>query len=568
LKRPSTAVAHRALIASAVVLIALVGAPIASGHAILEETSPGNDSVLQQSPPAVLLRFNEAVETAFGSIRVYDCSAKRVDSGQITRPADRIVSITVNPQLPRGTYTVTWRVISADSHPVSGAFVFHVKSPGACPAGIAQQVLGKGTPGSISALFKFARGLDFALLLLVVGGSAVLALVLRSAAPTLRRRLYGTVAGLGVGLVLAAILCIVLQGAVAGGFGLSEAFRWNTVHAVLRTRFGGAFEYQLAFAVAAAVVAFGASRFRPDVLGPLTILPAVSLIPTLSAAGHARTSGTLAFAADVTHVAAASAWVGGLAFTVLALLLAGEDRWPLAARAVPRFSMLAVVSVAVLITAGVIRGIEEVRPWPGLHAAVSNLSGWRGLWDTTYGLLLLAKIGLVLPLLALGAYNNRFAVPRLRRQIASLVERRRFLRAAGAELVIMASIVGVTAVLVSQPPAKASVAAGPFAKTFPIGNLEVNFVVDPAKTGPNVMHLYFSTPSGLQAGVADAKISASLPSKSIGPLRFNLQKIVPSHYTMSGAVFPLPGDWQLTIEARRGQFQSLQTTVSVPIRKG
>jgi len=73
-----------------------------------------------------------------------------------------------------------------------------------------------------------------------------------------------------------------------------------------------------------------------------------------------------------------------------------------------------IVSVAVLITAGVIRGIEEVRPWPGLHAAVSDLSGWRGLWDTTYGLLLLAKIGLVLPLLALGAYNNRFAVPRLR----------------------------------------------------------------------------------------------------------------------------------------------------------
>src|SRR5439155_19456851 len=215
----------------------------------------------------VVYRYKDTVKTAFRTISVYISITKRVDSGQITRTADQIVSITVNPHPPLGTYTVTWRVISADSHPVSGAFVFHVKSPGACPAGIAQQVLGKGTPGSISALFKFARGLDFALLLLVVGGSAVLALVLRSAAPALRRRLYGTVAGLGVGLVLAAILCIVLQGAVAGGFGLSEAFRWNTVHAVLRTRFGGAFEYQLAFAVAAAVVAFGASRFRPDLRG-------------------------------------------------------------------------------------------------------------------------------------------------------------------------------------------------------------------------------------------------------------------------------------------------------------
>src|SRR5439155_25815921 len=108
------------------------------------------------------------------------------------------------------------------------------------------------------------------------------------------------------------------------------------------------------------VMSVVAIRYRPVVIGPLTIHPAFSLIPTLSAAGHARTSGTLAFAADVTHVAAASAWVGGLAFTVLALLLAGEDRWPLAARAVPRLSMLAAVSVPVLITAGVIRGIEEV----------------------------------------------------------------------------------------------------------------------------------------------------------------------------------------------------------------
>jgi hypothetical protein len=80
---------------------------------------------------------------------------------------------------------------------------------------------------------------------------------------------------------------------------------------------------------------------------------------------------------------------------------------------------------------------------------------WRGLWETTYGRLLLAKLALVLPLLALGAYNNRFAVPRLKAGIASAVERTRFLRTAGAELAPMAAIVGVTAVLVAQPPARA-----------------------------------------------------------------------------------------------------------------
>ena len=126
-----------------------------------------------------------------------------------------------------------------------------------------------------------------------------------------------------------------------------------------------------------------------------------------SLAGHASVSGTVAFVADVAHVAAAAAWTGGLAFLMLALVLARQDRWPLAAVAVPRFSTLAVGAVAVLLVAGVVNGYEQVR-------------AWRGLWDTTYGLLLLGKVALVIPLLLLGLYNNRYAVPRLRRQIASV----------------------------------------------------------------------------------------------------------------------------------------------------
>ena len=141
---------------------------------------------------------------------------------------------------------------------------------------------------------------------------------------------------------------------------------------------------------------------------------------------------------------AAAVWVGGLAFVVLALVYAREQRWPLAASAVPRFSTMAVLSVAVLLAAGALNGYLQVR-------------AWRGLWETEYGVLLLIKVGLVLPLLALGAYNNRYAVPRLRAQIASVLERRRFLRFASAELGIMVAIVGVTAVLVNAPPARTEV---------------------------------------------------------------------------------------------------------------
>jgi copper transport protein len=556
----------RSSIALAVVLIALAAAPSAFAHAILQQSTPENGSVVRTSPAAVTLRFNEAVETAFGSIRIYDCGGGRVDAGKITRPNERSVAVAVGKKLPAGTYTVTWRVISADSHPVAGAFTFSVKT--AKNAGQCKNVFGKGTPGSVTALFKFVRGLDFALLLLVVGGSAALALVLRSAAAELRDRLYRILAGLAIGLVIAGILCIVLQGAVAGGFGLSEAFHWNTVHSVLQTRFGKAFLYQLAFAAIVAILAFAAGSTRKAMLGLFVLVPAVCLLPTISSAGHARTSGTLALVADIAHLAAASTWVGGLGFTILALLLAGDDRWPLASRAVPRFSLLAVISVVTLITAGVVRGSEELVPsgtalhhWPRVI--------WTGFVHTTYGQLLLAKILLVLPLLGLGAYNNRYAVPRLRKQIASAVERRRFLRAAGAELLIMATILGVTAVLVTEAPAKALVTPPKlFSTTAPLGNLELNMTIDPARTGPNVIHMYTFTPRGLPAPTADMKLSATLPSKNLGPLRIPLQRIGPFHYTMSGATFPLPGNWQVTIEARRGKFEALTQTITVPIRKG
>jgi copper transport protein len=543
----------RSWLAIAVVVVAaLTAAPSAFAHAILQESSPSNNSVVRSSPSTVSLRFNEAVETAFGSIRVYDCGGSRVDSGKIVRPSKDSVAVKIDRRLDRGTYTVTWRVISADSHPVAGAFVFDVKK--ATPGGSCKQVFGATTPGTINALFKFVRALDFALILLVVGGAMVLALALRSAAPALRSRLFRILAGLSFGLVLAAALCIVLQGAVAGGFGLTEAFRWDTVHSVLQTRFGRAFLWQIGLAIVVGAVALLASRSRRLELLPLL---ALFLLPTISAAGHARTSGSWALVFDVIHIAAASTWVGGLAFTVLALMLAGDDRWPLASRAVPRFSILAVVSVVTLIAAGSLRGYQEVR-------------AFHGLWDTTYGQLLLAKIALVLPLLALGAYNNRYAVPRLKKQIASVVEQRRFLRAAGAELAIMAAIVGVTAVLVTEPPAKASVKAAKFATdTVPIGPFEVNYVVEPAKTGPNTIHLYFYKPkSGFPANVDDAKMSATLPSAGLGPLRIPLTKIVPSHYTTSAGVFPQPGDWQVTFEIRRGPFQSFTQTVVVPIREG
>ena len=126
----------------------------------------------------------------------------------------------------------------------------------------------------------------------------------------------------------------------------------------------------------------------------------------------------------------------------------------------------------------------------------------------------------------------------------------------------------MTSVLVSQPPAKASVApTGPYATTVAMGNLEANVVVDPAKAGDNAIHLYLTDQAGRVRNLDELAVYALLPSKKIGPLRYEAQLLAPGHYAVHGAQFPLAGDWQLDFQGRRGEFEALPATVSVPIRK-
>jgi copper transport protein len=127
--------------------------------------------------------------------------------------------------------------------------------------------------------------------------------------------------------------------------------------------------------------------------------------------------------------------------------------------------------------------------------------------------------------------------------------------------------VGVTAVLVAEPPAQAVLApAGPFAQTAELGDLELNLVVDPAIAGANDIHLYLLSPTGQPADVDEVRVSATLASQGLGPVRFETRRLAPGHYVVSGAQLPIGGDWELLVEARRGEFEALTARVAVPIR--
>jgi copper transport protein len=534
-------------------LATLALAPAASAHSTLVETEPPRDRVVEQSPKRVVLHFDEPVETALGSITVYDGDGERVDAGEIMRPAPESVAVTIDGRLERGTYTVAWRVISADSDPINGAWVFHVQAPGAQPGGVAAQVL-EDTPFVTSVFYLGGRFLDFALLLACVGGTAALVFALRGAEERVRRRLFAVVAVLAAALAAVSLVELALQGAAAAGAGLGHGFQWDVVSSVSDTRFGHFALARAGIAVALCVVALLARRQARRPSRAATVAPvllAAGLVVTPGLSGHASVSGPISMVADAAHVQAAGVWTGGLAFVVLGLVLTRERRWELAATSVPRFSTMAVVSVAILIVAGTVNGYLQVR-------------AWRGLWDTEYGILLLVKIGLVLPILALGAYNNRYAVPRLRERIASGLERRRFMRFAGAELVVMVAVVGVTAGLVNAPPARTEVQMHEAPEMeLELGPLMARMEVMPGTLGQNEIHLEFT-----KGRPDEVRVSARLESKDIGPLRYRARSgMEPGAYIVKRANLSPAGEWEIRVDARRGEFDLYSDTVHVPIEK-
>ncbi len=563
------------LIAALVVAFAAAAAfaPSAIAHSVLIRTEPGNDVVVPESPGQVVLAFNERVDASLGSLRVFDEQGRQVDSGEVTQPVASEVAVGLDPNLAPGTYTVGWRVVSADSDPISGAFVFHVVERGAA-ANLSLDTL-IGTSQAVDLLFTAGRFFDLALLLLVVGGSAVLVVALTSAEWRVRQRLYGILAACAGALAVVGLVNILLQGATAGGLSLADALSWSLFRSVLETDYGEVLCIQSALATTLALTALGLRQAESHDRRPLTGLTlalsaGLSLTPSFS--GHARALGGLGLVSDILHVISAALWTGGLAFLVLALLLAEADRWPLATRAVPRFSNLAIGSVVVLLVAGVVSAYLQLRTWSAL-------------WDNQYGLLVLAKIVLVVPLVALGAYNNRYAVPRLKAGVASVLERRRFLRNVAAELLIMVAIVGVTAVLVNSEPSRilamktqlgehttshgTETTAGeePFEGTVLLGDLEAAVIVDPAAAGQNTIRVAFRDPAAAEQ-VTEVKVAASLPSQNIGPLDFAAEPdpAEPGSYVIEGASLSIPGDWNLRIEALQGEFNLLTESITVPIR--
>ena len=165
----------RLVVVLVVVCIALATAGAAAAHATLVATTPGNGASLDRAPTRVVLRFDEPVETVSVAVRVFTAAGGPVPVDDARKLTDREVAADLPPDLAPGTYTVAWRVVSVDSHPLRGAFVFAVGQPAGEVADVVQESLAaEDDSGGLGAAQTIARFTALALVLLCVGGPALL----------------------------------------------------------------------------------------------------------------------------------------------------------------------------------------------------------------------------------------------------------------------------------------------------------------------------------------------------------------------------------------------------------
>jgi copper transport protein len=504
----------------------------AFAHGVLRSSSPAHGANLEAPPSEVVLTFSEPVHPQASSAEVLDSQGRVVSRGHEVTPDGRTLRIRVE-QLPRGAYTVRWKVVSrVDGHATSGLVSFGVRA-----APEASGPLVEGPPwwqvllrwlGYLSAL-TLAGTLAFGELILPAAGATKHWVRLR---PLLNASATA-VAGL-------AVADLVLRAAWLRppGYTLVEAAR------VLATSFGEGSSLLLRLGSAALAAGLGPGWPRGVIL-----VPAATVLLGLTFASHAWGAGPLAALSDWLHLAAASVWVGGLP----ALALLARLRDPQGTQAIARaFSRWAGYALAVVVATG-------------LYASVLHVPSWQAVVQTDYGRWLALKLALVAVLVLLGAVNRYRVLPGLPspRALARFASTVRLEVAASALVLLAAGGLAIT------PPARTVQAASEVRRltlAAQAGAVRVVLTVQPAEPGWNRFSLALQDARGQPVTVDRALLRVrKLDAESAVPT-FRLDPQGPGGYAGESADLGLPGFWELEVVLRRrGEADSV---VWFPLRVG
>jgi copper transport protein len=545
----------------AVTLAALTVPSAASAHAYLVRTLPSASGILDSSPPAAELTFDEAVEPRFAIISVTDASGHQETTSPVHRSPSNPNTLVVplRPHLPQGWYLIYWRAISVDGHPVQGAFTFAV-GPNAGPA--PQFVIPKLSQTATTPDLLISR---WAVFLTVMAAIGLFVFRMGVARPVARRfetaALWPTSVAFIVASLLGLIAIPVYLDISTATFALRSVTDVGSLVPLFRvTAFGRGFaDMETCFALfcVAGWIAIWVDRPERErrsiaeiaaTTGALLAAAAVLVMP--GASGHAgQTSPAgLSLLVDWLHLVSGSLWIGGLiGLLVLAAALPAARRVAGLAVAVPRFSNVAFVSVLVLLASGTV-------------ATIIHLPIVAALWETSYGEAILVKIGLLAAAMLIAAINLLSTKPRL---VAARTEgaggepaARLLRRVVSGEVVLVTAAIFAAAVLSSiAPPSSAlaeensaltRVGPGRVATLVHKGSYALQVLISPNRAAvPNTFAVKI-TQGGKPLRGASVSLTFAMLDMQMANQEYQLTETTPGVYSRASPALVMVGHWGLS----------------------
>ena len=494
-------------------------------HANYVKSNPAADARLIKGPSEVRITFSETPDASGSDIAVLDVQGKRQNGSKVDPATDEANTLrTVVPDLPDGGYLVSWKTRSAvDGHETQGAFAFVIGS-GPLPS---IPDIGPSSPPP-SPLELIGRVLTFAGVAVTLG-AAFFVLFIRPPAEDLeRRRERWLITAGGTLLLLGSAVLLIAYGTGAPGRLL--------LFVLLRAAAG------------AIAIALTWAPLAPDVRREVVAFAGLGAGLWTTLVSHAAAIGEpLGIAADFIHVVAVSIWSGGVLALLVIAIPAQRDARALGAT-VWRFSLTALVCVAVIVTTGTLQ-------------ALGRLVLWEDLYETPYGVALLAKILMLVALVGLGSLNLLVWGPRLRQGVAT---RSGLVRGVVIETCLFAAVLGAAAFLTALPyPAQDNGVA--FDQTQRVDGIRMELLLPSTNPGRN--RYVVRVTQGLQPVTNAERVAFrfTMVEHDMGVTDIVATERAPGEYVAEGSATAMFGTWKIQTIVRLPGRLDISALFTVPI---
>ncbi|MGG3466114.1 copper resistance protein CopC [Neobacillus pocheonensis] len=514
-----------------------------SAHAYIKKSTPTENEVFDQPPQKVTIQFDEAIQPDYHSLQVFDSKGKRVDQkNERIDPANpAIIEADLQGNLPNDTYSIQWRVVSGDGHPIEGVIPFQ----------IGQEAKGTAiAPGSKGYMPKLdliiLRWLQYMSSAVYVGILFFYLFVLPKELGqeiSVRNRFSKIIVYSFITLCFSIILSLPLQATIESGLSWGKVFHINVLGNMLTN---SVFGKTWITAIIMLLILWPSTfllcykPFKKTIWAWVSLALGIGMLRTKTFTSHAASSekGLLPIAMDFVHLLSASIWIGSL-IAMIALLTYRKNQAYF--ETIRRFSKWGIAIVLILSATG-------------LYGSLLYIPNWRSLVVTDYGRALLGKVILLVIMVLFAGVN----FIKGKRSHEKGIQRSLWGEFSAGIIVLILSVI-----LTNLPTAMAS--PGPINETNKVkGGNYITFAATPNVIGKNTFEVTLKDRNGQPIKkIEQVTLTFKSLEMKMGDDTVQLSRVKEGKYSFKGLNFNMSGRWNVRVHVLTKDLETMDTDFKV-----